>query len=152
MNVISRDWDFRRDENVVARRGTKSYLVMLLTPMTFLNLPVVDLEAINNLRSLGDEGDDTFLREIIGIYLEDTPLRIADLRRSFQSGENALFTRSAHTIKGSSANVGLSRVRGIAERIEHRSKVEPIAGLAGLLDELEAAYAEAIEALREFQG
>jgi HPt (histidine-containing phosphotransfer) domain-containing protein len=120
--------------------------------MTFLNLPVVDLEAINNLRSLGDEGDDTFLREIIGIYLEDTPLRIADLRRSLQSGETALFTRSAHTIKGSSANVGLSRVRGIAERIEHRSKVEPIAGLAGLLDELEVAYGEAVEALQEFQG
>lgn len=120
--------------------------------MSFLHLPVVDLDAINNLRSLGDEGDDTFLREIISIYLEDTPLRIGDLKRSFQSGENALFTRSAHTIKGSSANVGASRVRGIAEKIEHRSKVEPIAGLAGLLDELDAAYAEAVVALSEFLG
>lgn len=120
--------------------------------MSFQHLPVVDLEAINNLRSLGDEGDDTFLREIIGIYLEDTPQRIADLRRSFQSGETPLFTRSAHTIKGSSANVGASRVRGIAERIEHRSKSEPLAGLAVLLDELDVAFAEAVEALSAYSA
>ena len=134
------------------RAGADPIEGILFFVTTFVNLPVVDVEAVSNLRSLGDEGDDTFLHEIISIYLEDTPLRIADLRRSFKSGDNALLTRSAHTIKGSSANVGLSRVRGIAERIEHRSKVEPIAGLAGLLDELEAAYAEAVEALKEFQG
>jgi HPt (histidine-containing phosphotransfer) domain-containing protein len=124
----------------------------LIHAMSFLHLPIIDSEAINNLRSLGDEGDDTFLREIISIYLEDTPLRIADLKRSFQSGENALFTRSAHTIKGSSANVGASRVRGIAEQIEQRSKAEPITGLTGLIDELDAAFAEAAAALAKYQA
>jgi histidine phosphotransfer protein HptB len=120
--------------------------------MSFIHLPIVDSEAINNLRSLGDEGDDTFLREILGIYLEDTPLRIADLKRAYHSGENSLFTRSAHTIKGSSANVGASRVRSIAEQIEHRSKTEPISGLAPLIDELDAAFAEALDALAAYQG
>ncbi|MEY4489823.1 MAG: hypothetical protein RIQ79_2331 [Verrucomicrobiota bacterium] len=119
--------------------------------MSFLHLPVIDLEAINNLRSLGDEGDDTFLREIITIYLEDTPLRIADLKKSFREEENALFTRSAHTIKGSSANVGASRVRGIAEQIERRSKAEPIASLAELINELDQAYAEAVKDLATYQ-
>ncbi|AKC83048.1 hypothetical protein IMCC26134_10145 [Verrucomicrobia bacterium IMCC26134] len=109
------------------------------------------MEAINNLRSLGDEGDDTFLREIITIYLEDTPLRIADLKKSFHDGDKALFTRSAHTIKGSSANVGSSRVRSIAEQIEQRSKVEPIAGLADLIKELDQAYAEASKRLASYQ-
>lgn len=120
--------------------------------MSFSHLPVVDLEAINNLRSLGDEGDDTFLNEIIGIYLEDTPLRIADLKAAFASGETPLFTRSAHTIKGSSANVGAARVRGIAEQIEHRSKAEPIAGLSGMIAELDAAFADAAAALAVYKA
>jgi len=126
--------------------------IPFLFTMPFPHLPIVDNEAINNLRSLGDEGDDTFLREIIGIYLDDTPQRIADLRRSFDTGDKPLFIRSAHTIKGSSANVGVSRVRAIAEQIEHRSKLEALAGLAALLDDLDAAYAEAVTELNTFLG
>jgi histidine phosphotransfer protein HptB len=109
--------------------------------------PVLDLEAIANLRDLGEPGDDTFLREIIGIYLEDIPLRLADLRSARASGDQAHYTRSAHTVKGSSANVGAAEVRALAERIEHRSKVETLSALDPLLPELEAAFARAREAL-----
>ena len=103
--------------------------------------PDLDPEAIANLRALGDEGDDTFLKEIIGIYLQDTPLRLAELRNAAASGDNALYTRSAHTIKGSSSNVGATNVRAIAERLEQRSKTEAHAVLEPLLTELEAAFA-----------
>lgn len=110
--------------------------------------PDLDPEAISNLRALGDEGDDTFLKEIIGIYLEDTPLRIADLHAAAARGDTALYTRSAHTIKGSSSNVGALAVRAVAEQLEHRSKVEPHSALAPLLAELESAFARAALALR----
>jgi histidine phosphotransfer protein HptB len=109
--------------------------------------PVLDSEAIENLRALGEPGDDTFLREIIGIYLEDIPLRLADLRAARAAGDQPLFTRSAHTIKGSSANVGTAEVKALAERIEHRSKVEALETLDPLLPELEAAFARGREAL-----
>ena len=118
-----------------------------LTRMSSPSLPIIDPEAINNLRALGDEGDDSFLREIIGIYLEDVPLRVADLKRAREAGDKPLFTRSAHTIKGSSANVGAVEVRALAEKIEHRSKVEPLPSLDTLLPELEAAIGRARVAL-----
>ena len=109
----------------------------------------LDPEAIANLRALGDEGDDTFLKEIIDIYLQDTPLRLADLRNSASTGDTALYTRSAHTIKGSSSNVGATNVRALAERLEHRSKSESHAALAPLLAELETAFARVAEELRK---
>ena len=112
--------------------------------------PDLDLEAIANLRALGDEGDDTFLKEIIGIYLEDTPLRLADLRTAAASGDTSLYTRAAHTIKGSSSNVGAMQVRAIAEKLEHRSKSEAHAVLQPLLGELEAAFTRASAELRKF--
>lgn len=109
---------------------------------------VLDLEAIENLRALGDEGDDSFLREILSIYLEDVPQRLADLRTARSADDRPLYVRSAHTIKGSSANVGALEVRAVAEKTEHRSKIEPIATVAEMIPELEAAFGRASVALK----
>lgn len=111
--------------------------------------PDLDPEAIANLRALGDEGDDTFLKEIIGIYLQDTPLRLADMRNAAAKGDKTLYTRAAHTIKGSSSNVGAVKVRALAEQLEQRSKAEAHAILEPLLGDLEAAFARAADALRQ---
>ncbi|MCU0791603.1 MAG: Hpt domain-containing protein [Opitutaceae bacterium] len=109
---------------------------------------IIDQEAIENLRALGDEGDDTFLREIIGIYLEDVPQRIADLKGARASDDRALYVRSAHTIKGSSANVGAVEMKNLSEKIEHRAKVSPLSELDSELDELQAAFVRAKQALQ----
>ncbi len=114
--------------------------------------PILDHEAIANLRSLGDEGDDTFLREILTIYLEDVPQRLADLKSALARGEQPFFTRSAHTIKGSSANVGAREMKHLAEKLEQRSKVEPIATLAPQVVELEQAFARIEVDLRALIG
>jgi HPt (histidine-containing phosphotransfer) domain-containing protein len=101
---------------------------------------------------LGDEGDDTFLREIISIYLEDVPLRLADLKQARAAGDRAFYTRSAHTIKGSSSNVGAVEVRALAENLEHRSRAEAIESLDALSGELEAAFQRARAALLPLLG
>ena len=116
--------------------------------MSTRSTPDLDATAVENLRALGEPGDDTFLKEIVSIYLEDTPARLADLRKALAESNQALYTRTAHTIKGSSANVGTSAVRLLAEQLEHRSKAEPAANLESLRLELEQAYARAEVALR----
>lgn len=111
---------------------------------------IIDPEAIENLRALDSEGADGFLREIIGIYLEDVPQRLAEIRSALAGADRALLTRSAHTVKGSSANVGAIEVRAIAERLEHRSKSEELPPLAAVADELDAAFARAKAALASY--
>jgi histidine phosphotransfer protein HptB len=123
-----------------------------LTRMSSQPASVLDLEAIANLRALGDEGDDTFLREIISIYLEDVPQRIVDLKSARAAGDKALYVRSAHTIKGSSANVGATEMRNLAEKMEHRAKIEPLPGLDPDLLELETAFGRTVAALRTLLG
>ncbi len=113
---------------------------------------IIDPEAIENLRSLGDEGDDTFLREIITIYLEDVPQRLTDLKSARQSDDRSFYTRSAHTIKGSSSNVGAVEVRTLAETLEHHSRTEPLASLDDLATELERAFQRARSALLPLLG
>ena len=104
------------------------------------NLPSIDPEAISNLRELnpGDKGE--FLREIVSIYIEDTPKRLADLRSCLASGDVNAFTRAAHTIKGSSANVGAQVLKGFAERLETVSRKEGLGGVSGLIADCEAEF------------
>lgn len=94
----------------------------------------------------GDGGE--FLREIVGIYVEDTPKRLADLRTFEASGDVPSFTRAAHTIKGSSANVGAQALKAIAERLEFISRREGLGGVGPLIADCEAEFARVTAELK----
>ena len=105
------------------------------------DLSVIDLESIENLRALNPGDGDEFLREIIVIYLEDTPLRIAELEQSLASGDVPTFTRAAHSVKGSSSNLGAVAVRQIAEQLEQQSHKQGLDGVADLVATLKTQFA-----------
>lgn len=113
------------------------------------NLPVVDLEAIANLRALSPDDGDSFLKEILNIFFDDTPERIAELHGNRASGNAAAFVRAAHSIKGSSSNVGASELRAIAERLEHHARQNGLVEVDGLIAELEAAFGRARDELQK---
>src|SRR5579862_6084225 len=113
---------------------------------------IINPEAIAALRDLNPGDNDAFLREIIGIYVEDTPKRFADLKKSLAAGETALFIRAAHTIKGSSANLGAVSVASSAERLEAKSRTTGLAGVEPLMAECEAAFAKASAELQKIAG
>lgn len=104
---------------------------------------VIDPQAIENLRALNPDDDDAFVREIATLFLDDTPQRLTELDQSLSAGDAPKFTRAAHTIKGSSANLGAVGVRAAAERLEHQSRAEGLAAVAPLLAELKAEFARA---------
>lgn len=110
--------------------------------------PVLDPAAIANLRSLSPEDGDAFLREIIGIFVEDTPRRIAELHASRASRDAPTFTRAAHSIKGSSSNVGASELRVISEQLEHHARKHGLDETCEVMvAELEAAFIRARDEL-----
>ncbi len=107
---------------------------------------VIDPEAIENLRELNPGDDDEFLREIAGIFLDDTPQRIAELEQSLRDGDVVTFTRAAHSIKGSSSNLGAVALRNVAGTLENEAKTNGLAAVDSLMDlvrvEFERARAE----------
>ena len=104
---------------------------------------VIDPQAIENLRSLNPDDNDEFLREIAGIFLEDTPLRIAELEQSLAAADLPKFTRAAHSIKGSSANLGAMALRAVAERLEHHARTNGVAAGAAFVAEIKSEFARA---------
>ena len=113
---------------------------------------IIDPQAIENLRALNPGDNDDFLREIAGIFLEDTPLRIAELGESFEAGDVTKFARAAHSIKGSSANLGAVALRTVAEKLEHEARTSGIRDLGGLVEQLRAEFTRAESALGALIG
>ena len=101
---------------------------------------IIDLETIENLRSLNPGDNDEFLREIAAIFSEDTPLRIAELDQSLASGDPPRFTRAAHSIKGSSSNLGAMALRATAEKLEHLSRTQGLGNTAALLAQIKTEF------------
>jgi histidine phosphotransfer protein HptB len=104
------------------------------------NDTLIDPEAIENLRALNPDDGDAFLRDIVGIFLEDTPQRLAELRESLLMGDQVRFTRAAHSIKGSASNLGAMQLRAVAEQLEHQSKTHGLVEVEGLISDLEARF------------
>ncbi|HMD61689.1 MAG TPA: Hpt domain-containing protein [Opitutaceae bacterium] len=109
---------------------------------------IIEPEAIATLKELNPDDGGAFLKEIVGIYLEDTPRRIEDLKTSLASGDAALFTRTAHTIKGSSANVGAVALVRVAERMESMSRKDGLGAVGDLLADCEEQFGRAAAELR----
>jgi HPt (histidine-containing phosphotransfer) domain-containing protein len=112
------------------------------------DLPTIDPEAIANLRDLNPGDGGEFLREIVSIYVEDTPKRISEMKASQAAGDTATFARAAHTIKGSSANVGAMVLRGIAERLEALARKEGLGGVSSLVADCEREFERASAELK----
>lgn len=110
---------------------------------------VIDPQAIENLRALNPGDNDEFLREIAGIFLEDTPQRIAELDETVVSGDLQKFTRAAHSIKGSSSNLGAMALRAVAEQLEHHARTHGISGVADMVASIKTEFARAEAALSE---
>ena len=113
---------------------------------------VLDPQAIENLRALNPGDNDEFLREIAGIFLDDTPQRILELDQSALAGDVARFTRAAHSIKGSSANIGATSLRLVAERLENQSRTAGLVGAAPLVAQVKAEYDRTQVALHALVG
>jgi len=106
----------------------------------------LDPETIASIRALAGDGGDDFLREIIGIFLEDTPLRVTELEDALRAGDTPKFARAAHSIKGSSSNVGALLLRSEAEAVEKHAQ-ESLAGAQPAVDRLKAEFERAKQAL-----
>lgn len=113
---------------------------------------VIDPLAIANLRSLNPGDNDEFLREIAGIFLEDTPLRIAELDQSLSAGDVSKFTRAAHSIKGSSANLGAVALRASAEKLEHLSRTKGLGEVTALVASVKVEFSRAQAELQALIG
>jgi histidine phosphotransfer protein HptB len=111
--------------------------------------PALDPEALAALRDL-NPGDDSFFQDLIQIFLDDSPQRIAEMEQSLVNGDARQLMLAAHSLKGSSSNFGARRLRALSEQLELLGRQGPLGDAPRQLPALKEEFARvkaALEAL-----
>lgn len=116
------------------------------------DLPIIDPRQLDMLRELDPEGATELIRELIGIFEEDAPVRMADLRKALDAGSAEDASAAAHALKGGVANLGLARLAELARQAEHAARNGELAPVEALVGPLEAGIREALAALKAEQA
>lgn len=118
-----------------------------LAPLT-PTLPVLDALALARLTELA-EGDAAFLADLVDGYLQETPVRLVELRRQALARDAQAVVAAAHALKGASRTIGAQRVGAFAYAIESAGRDGQLPS-PDVLDALDHEVATAAGALGTF--
>jgi HPt (histidine-containing phosphotransfer) domain-containing protein len=104
--------------------------------------PAVDMD---HAREITD-GDMEFLKELIEIFKADFSEKLAEISRAIKEKDFNALDEAAHSLKGSSGNLGLTRVYEFSYKLEKMGKEENIEGANKTFKQLE----EELERFKNF--
>jgi HPt (histidine-containing phosphotransfer) domain-containing protein len=102
--------------------------------------PTLDPAALNRLR---DWGGEKLLREIVRLFLANSPARMDQIRTGLEKSDPVETERGAHSLKSTAANVGATLLSELSAEFERVSSTGRLDGLRETLPELEEAFARA---------
>lgn len=110
----------------------------------------LDMAVIDQLLNL-DDGELGLLKEMYGLFKDDTPDRIKAIEATLASGDLVDMADVAHAVKGAAGTMGVPGLRAAAAELEGagRKGSFPVSPEL-LLARLKEAYAEGLEALDGF--
>ncbi len=83
------------------------------------------------------EGDRSLLAELVAIFLEESPIRLGEIRRCLASGDAKGVERAAHTLRGSVGSLGARAAAQAALALEIKGRDGALAGAEAEFAELE---------------
>jgi len=102
-------------------------------------------------RALEETAGADFVAELVGTFLEEAPAMLAELRSAAEARDAVRFRRTAHSLKSNSNTFGALALGAVARDLELNGLASDPTQDARALDELEAAYARAAQALQELR-
>ena len=109
--------------------------------------PPLDPEMIETLRSLQEEGEPDLLAELAGMFFDDAALRLKELRDAIGEADAGRVRGAAHALKGSSGNMGATRMHEVCAELEGAGESGDLAAAPRLLERLEGELSLARPAL-----
>ena len=100
------------------------------------------------MKLLKDKKDK--VKKICDIFIADTPNEIQELEEALNIKDFEVAIRMAHTIKGSSANIGANILREIALEIENDGKNNNFAKITELLPKMKYEFYKLEKSIKEY--
>jgi HPt (histidine-containing phosphotransfer) domain-containing protein len=102
---------------------------------------VLDPQVVGQLRRLGTATGEDVVEQVAALFLADADERVASLRDALDVGDCSAMARSAHTLRGASANIGATDLARVCATLEVTTTVGDLAGAGALLDAVVAELA-----------
>jgi len=93
-------------------------------------------------------GDESMLRAIAGVFLDDAPHQLRSLRDAVRSADPEAVRFRAHGLKGAAANLSAEPLRRAALALEQAGSSGDVGGISGLFSAVERELERLCECLR----
>ena len=100
----------------------------------------IDRSILASLRELQGEDEPDIVAELAQMFVEEVPLRLAELREAVEVGDASSVERIAHTLKGSTGSMGAVRMETICSGLEEMGRSEELAGALELISRLKEEF------------
>ena len=111
---------------------------------------LVDQATIADLRNLPPSNGVSMLQELVDLFLEAAPQRIAQISQSINDGPMLAF--HAHALKSMGLNLGVKRLVELSQKLEDLGRTRNVHGAPALLRELETTFAQTKTQLLTLRG
>ncbi|MCA8974463.1 MAG: Hpt domain-containing protein [Planctomycetes bacterium] len=109
---------------------------------------VLDMSVVEELLSFADDGDPELLVDLIQMFLEDGPSKVKAITEGLEEGDMEKVERAAHSLKGSSGNLGARHLQDSCEKMQIASRQHQVEQVREITPEIVSTYADAEVALR----
>ena len=106
----------------------------------------INQEMIEELREIMEDDFD----ELISTYVEDSKARIIELGSAFNVLNHIEIRDAAHTLKGSSANLGAMALSEFCAELEDLAKQEDSADAVGIIEKITTEFSSVSSILNTF--
>lgn len=95
---------------------------------------------LEELRELERSGSPGFVAELIDLFLRESAVHVDALRAALASKDAETLRKSAHTLKGSSGNLGAMALSKVSSELQEAALAADWVRSAALLPRLEAEF------------
>ena len=105
----------------------------------------IDLETLNELKEIMEDEFD----ELVTVFINDGIKQIENLKQAIEASEAENVRRIAHTLKGSSSNLGISGLSELSQTLEYKAADNQLDGADELLQNIIQEYETVKKTLEE---
>lgn len=95
---------------------------------------MINPQNLEELKSLDDDGSNSTLKELIRLYLQSTPEKIARMDEFLVALDLVSLKKEAHSLRSSSLSLGAELMGELSSKIEYAHPTTTISDFSALMD------------------
>ena len=100
----------------------------------------IDMSVLDSFCKLQDDGEPDLVAELVELYINDTQARLTEIQTALKEKDTQALQIVAHSLKGSSGNLGIRRMAEICVVLEENLKKNSWDKAEAQVSELESEF------------